>query len=260
MRVEQLGEGEPEYAVVGALHGDEPCGAHAVEHFLRERPSLERPVKFVVANEPALERNVRYTDVDLNRVFPGDPDADEYERRLAHELLRELRGCTTLSIHSTQSYDRPFAIVDDADPLTEAICPYLSIDAVVEAGGFTEGRLVEYANVIEVEAGRQGSEEAKAYAVRLVREFLGAIGALPAGERRSADIPVFRLERLIPKTPATTYDVRVANFERVSPGATFATADDDELVAREPFYPVLMSPYGYEKEFGYAAELTGTLG
>ncbi|MFC6835310.1 succinylglutamate desuccinylase/aspartoacylase domain-containing protein [Halomarina ordinaria] len=260
MRVEQLGEGEPELAVVGAIHGDEPCGSHAVTKILDEQPAVERPVKFVVANERALERGVRYTDADLNRVFPGDPDSEDYERRLAHDLMQELRGCTTLSIHSTQSYDRPFAIVNDADPLIESVCPYLSIDAVVEAGGFTEGRLIEYADVVEVEAGEQGSDSAKEYAEVLVREFLGATGALPGRERHTDELPVYRLERLIPKRPAKSYDVRVANFERVAPGATFATAGDDELVAQEPFYPVLMSSYGYENEFGYAAELTRTLG
>lgn len=260
MRIEQLGEGTPEIAVLAAVHGDEPCGVYAVERLLEEAPDLERPVKFVVVNERALARNVRYTDVDLNRVFPGDPDAPEYERRLAHRLLQEVRGLTTFSIHSTQSYDRPFAVVEPSGALAETICPYLSIDAVIDAGDFAEGRLIEFADVLEVEAGLQGSEEAKRNAYQLLREFLGAVGALPRGKRQSHEIPVYRLERAIPKQPAESYDVLVDNFERVDPGATFAVADDDSLVADEPFYPVLMSAYGYENEFGYAAELTGKLG
>lgn len=260
MRVEQLGEGTPEIAVLVAIHGDEPCGVYAVDRLLDEAPDLERPVKVVVANERALARGVRYTDVDLNRVFPGDPDSADYERRLAHQLLDELRGLTTFSIHSTQSYDRPFAVLEPDGAMAKTICPYLSIDAVIDAGDFAEGRLIEFADVLEVEAGLQGSEQAKENAYELVREFLGAVGALPRGERRSTEVPVFRLERAIPKQPAEQYDVLVDNFERVDPGATYAIADDDSLVADEPFYPVLMSPYGYENEFGYAARLTGNLG
>ena len=41
MRVETLGEGEPEVAVVGAIHGDEPCGATAVEAVLETDPDVE---------------------------------------------------------------------------------------------------------------------------------------------------------------------------------------------------------------------------
>lgn len=39
MRVAQLGEGDPEIAVVGGIHGDEPCGVHAVERLIEERPA-----------------------------------------------------------------------------------------------------------------------------------------------------------------------------------------------------------------------------
>jgi len=36
MHVETLGEGTPSVAIVGAIHGDEPCGARAIERFLGE--------------------------------------------------------------------------------------------------------------------------------------------------------------------------------------------------------------------------------
>jgi succinylglutamate desuccinylase len=260
MRVEQLGEGDPEIGVLAAVHGDEPCGVRAVETVFSGEPELQRPVKVVVANERALARGVRYTEGDLNRVFPGDPDADSYERRLAHRISQELRGLTTFSMHSTQSYGRPFAVVGSADALAEAVCPYLSIDAVVEATEFSEGRLVEYADVIEVECGLQGTARAGENAVALLEEFLSAVGALPSDRGDPEEVPVFRLSRMVTKRPADEYAVFAANFERVSAGEPFAAVDGEKLIADEPFYPVLMSPYGYENEFGYAGELTGKLG
>jgi len=259
MRVEQLGDGDPEIAVLAAVHGDEPCGVHALETLLSADPELQRPMKAVIVNERALARGVRYTEDDLNRVFPGDPDADSHERRLAHEIYQEVRGLTTFSMHSTQSYDEPFAVVSEAGALAESICPYLSVDAVVEAAGFTGGRLVEYADVIEVECGLQGTARAAENAVALLEEFLAAVGALPEEREDPREVPVFRMSRMVPKRPAEEYAVFAANFERVSSGEAFAAVDGEKLVADEPFYPVLMSPYGYENEFGYAGELTGKL-
>jgi succinylglutamate desuccinylase len=259
MRVERLGGGDddPELAVVAAIHGDEPCGVRAIERLLDERPAVERPVKLIVANERALEEGVRYTEADLNRIFPGDPDASEYERRLAPELLREVRECTTLSLHSTQSYDRPFAVIEADDPLAATICPYLSIEAAVDVDGFAEGRLIDYADVIEVECGLQHSETAAENAYELIGEFLTTVGALP-GERPDArQVSIYRLQRRIPKDPADDYGVLVENFERVAAGTTFAMAGERELIADEPFYPVLLSSYGYQEEFGYAAERIG---
>ncbi|WP_255195647.1 succinylglutamate desuccinylase/aspartoacylase domain-containing protein [Halorarius litoreus] len=264
MRVEQLGEGDPELAIVGSIHGDEPCGKRAIEGLLEADLEVTRPVKLVIANEAALEENVRYLEEDLNRAFPGDPDGDTHESRLAHRLLQEIRGCTVFSLHSTQSYAAPFALVDDLDPLAETVVPYLTVEAVVETGKFSEGRLIEQADVIEVECGLQGSEGAAQNGYLLCTQFLAGMGALAADEpRRVGDVPVFRLERQLPKPTGVPgqyeYEVFAANFERVAEGSTYARANDESFVADRPFYPVLLSAYGYEDVFGYGASLVGRL-
>lgn len=261
MYVEQLGTGDPELAVVGGIHGDEPCGEYAVRTLLEERPHVQRPVKFVVANEEARDRNQRYVDTDLNRAFPGDPDAATHEERLAAAIAAEIRGCTVLGLHSTQSYDGIFALVDEIGPMARSICPRLSIDAVVETESADEGRIFAVApDTIEIECGHQGTAQAAENAVQVTREFLAATGALPdGGEIRREDVPVFRLRGPIPKRAADTYDVYVSNFEEVTAGEVFAAVDDENVVAEEPFHPVLLSSHGYEDVFGYRAERVGTL-
>ncbi|QLD84544.1 succinylglutamate desuccinylase/aspartoacylase family protein [Natronomonas halophila] len=261
MRVETLGDGEPEVAIVGGIHGDEPCGPKAVEALLDADLDVERPVKLIVANEKALEKGVRYVEEDLNRAFPGAPDADTHEGRLAHELLTEIRGCEILSLHSTQSYAAPFALVDEMDGHGRSICPYLSVEAVVETAGYSTGRLIAYPDVIELECGIQRSAAAAENAERLAREFLVATSVLAGTEqpRRDHRLPVFRMERQIPKPDAEEYEVFVDNFERVGEGEAFAAADGEVLHAEFPFYPILLSAYGYENEFGYAGDLVARL-
>jgi succinylglutamate desuccinylase len=259
MRVEQLGDGEPEVAVVGGIHGDEPCGPRAIEALLQEAPDLARPVKFIVANEEAQARNLRYVEEDLNRAFPGAPDADTHEGRLAHDLLGELQDCVVFSMHSTQSYAGPFALCDTVDALSQSACPYLSVDALVETSQFSEGRLIERPEVLEVECGLQGSDAAAENAERLVREFLAAVGALPGEPHADHEVPVYRMHRRVPKRRGDRYEVLVENFERVDAGTPFAAIDGEQLVAEEPFYPILMSAYGYEDVFGYTGELVGRL-
>ncbi|MEF8857135.1 MAG: succinylglutamate desuccinylase/aspartoacylase family protein [Haloplanus sp.] len=259
MRVREFGD-DPEVAVVAGIHGDEPCGPDAVDALLDDPPTFQRPVKFVVANEAALERRIRYLDTDLNRAFPGDPEAASHERRLAERLLTELDGCTTLALHSTQSYAHPFALVDAVDPETADICARLPIDAVVETADYADGRLIAYPRTVEVECGLQWSASAAENAVDIVRAFLAATGIRPAGDGDDAeDAPVFRLTGRVPKAPAENHAVFVENFERVPAGVPFASADGDERVAEEPFYPVLMSASGYEGVFGYAGERVGRL-
>ncbi|SFS80043.1 succinylglutamate desuccinylase/aspartoacylase domain-containing protein [Halostagnicola kamekurae] len=253
MRVAQIGSGTPEIAILAGVHGDEPCGVRAVERLLEQRPSVERPVKLVVANERALEKQVRYVDEDLNRAFPGDPNAETHEGQLAAKLTDELEGCLTFSMHSTQSHSEPFAIVKAVTDTARKLCPQLPVAAMVETGNFSEGRLFTEIDTIEVECGLQGSETAAENAYSLTRAFLTATGALP-GDTVSRELPIYRLVDCIWKDQADTYEVFVDNFTRVEKGDSFAAADGDEQVADEPFYPVLMSANGYRDVFGYTAE------
>jgi len=258
MRVEQLGSGTPEVAIVGAVHGDEPCGARAIERLLEDDPAVERPVKLIVANEEALERGVRYIDADLNRSFEG-PSTDAHEHDLARRLAEEVKGMTVLSIHSTQSHAEPFGIVDGTGEPVRSICPFLSIAALVDIDSTSEGRpFALEADMIEVEAGIQRSETATENAYRLAREFLTATNVL-AGWTVGRDLPVYRLGTPIEKPRGGGYEVFVENFSRVEAGQDYAAADGERFAAEEPFYPVLLSAGGYETIFGYAGDHVGTL-
>jgi predicted deacylase len=270
MRIYELGDGTPEVAVVGGIHGDEPCGPVAIERLVAESPTVDRPVKLIVANERALEAGVRSVDEDLNRAFPGDDDGETHERRLAAHLVRELEGCTTLSLHSTQSSAEPFALVDRVDSVTREICPRLPVDVVVETDRFSSGRLIEHPHTVEVECGMQGTDEAAENAYDLVRAFLDATGVLDAGDERvgraarattheGGSVTVYRLLDRIPKTAGGDHEVFAANFEAVEAGEEFAATDGAPLVAERSFYPVLLSADGYENIFGYVAERVGPL-
>jgi len=261
MRVEPLGEGEPSIAVAGSLHGDEPCGRDGIEAVLDDPPAVSQPVKFIVVNERALAAGERYMELDLNRVFPGDPDSELYEMRLAAELAEELQGCTVLSLHSTQSYDGLFALVDEVTELARDVCPRLSVDAVVRTRGHNEGRLFSVApSTIEVECGYQGSAEAAANAEQVIREFLAALDVTDEpSPSRTTSLPVFQLGGPIPKAAAEEYEVFVHNFEPVAAGDAVASADGETVYADEEFHPVLLSAEGYEEVFGYRGTRVGSL-
>jgi hypothetical protein len=260
MRIERFGDGEPEVAVVGGIHGDEPCGVRAVERLLAQSPSFTRPVVCVIANEAARDRSVRFVEEDLNRAFPGDPNGDMLESRLAAELGATLEDCRTLSLHSTQSYGRPFGIVDGLDDFARDVAPSLSLSALVKSDRFAKGRIFEaVTDAVEVECGFQGSDQAADNATRVAGQFLVALDAIdpgsvdvPAPER--GPLPVYRLDERIDKEPGGRYEVHAPNFEEVAAGEVYASVDGEPRCAADPFYPVLLSANGYEHQFGYTAE------
>lgn len=262
MRVETLGEGEPEVAAVAGIHGDEPCGVRAIERLLVEGPldRVRRPARLVVANERALAAGERYVDEDLNRVFPGDPDADSHERALAADLLEAIDGCLALGFHSTVSFGEPFGTLADPTPEKAAVMRALPLSHAADFTGAVEGRSVNLPRFVNVEAGYQGSAAAAENAYDCLLAFLQHAGVLP-GEAESTPTTRYRVYDTIEKASGREYRVYAENFRRVDEGEVYAEADDGRaLRAEEPFHPVLLSADGHPRLLGYRAEDAGPFG
>jgi len=259
-----VGDGEPSVAVVGSIHGDEPSGARAIERVLSDPPEHRKAVKYVVANPPALEKGVRYTDADMNRVFPGDRDSDDTERRLAARVCEETSGYTTLALHSTRSQPEPFALLSRCDRELLALASRLPVAHVVDESQISEGSFTNCGSVVSVECGCQGTDAATDTAEMLVRAFLDAVGAADTGYEPDAEPDYFAVRDPVPKNPDASYELLVDNFCRVEEGETYARSDGAGVVADRGFYPILMSSDGYEDVLGYrgervAADLDGAL-
>jgi len=261
MRVETLGEGEPEVAAVAGIHGDEPCGVRAIERLLNEGPldRVRRPARLVVANEWALAAGERYVDEDLNRVFPGDPDADSHERRLAADLLDAIDGCLALGFHSTVSFAEPFGTLADPTPEKAALMRALPLSHAADFTGAVEGRSVTLPRFVNVEAGYQGSDAAAENAYDCLLAFLRHAGVLP-GDAEPTRTTRYRVYDTIEKEPGREYRVHAENFRRVEAGEVYAETDGGSaLRAEEPFHPVLLSADGHPRLLGYRAGDAGPM-
>ena len=86
--IEDRGPGEPELAVVGGVHSNEPSGVRAVERLCDADLALQRGVRFVIANPPAVAADERYLDTDLNRIFPVILMATTAKNASPHDSVR----------------------------------------------------------------------------------------------------------------------------------------------------------------------------
>lgn len=249
MNIEILGEGEPEYAVVYHIHGDEPCGRKAVERFKQSDHELKKPLKLLFANERAAERGVRYTDVDLNRIFPGDSDSENYEERIAPEIIQELEGLKVLNIHSTRSQPTPFGTLKDTDEDTLEIAKSTGVEKFALFDE-SSNALESFADSALVEAGPQGTEQAVDQAYSVLLNFLGYHGVIDF-EAEAVEPEIYRVFETV---EGGDYRFFGANFQKVREGEKYAERNGEELTAKRDFYPVMMSTDGYEDMLGFKAE------
>ncbi|MBV0924666.1 succinylglutamate desuccinylase/aspartoacylase family protein [Halomicroarcula limicola] len=256
--------GERPLTVVAGVHGDEQSGVRAVERVLDAGHEFERAVRFVTANPPAVDAGERYLDVDMNRVFPGDADSEDRERRLAAELLDIIGDAPAIALHATHATSEPISLVSREQPGAVETAAGMATTPVVDTTDTVEGGLNRFGQVVTVETGKQGTEEAVETGVSVVEAFLRFHGALP-GETPDAAPTFYQEDSVIEKpddapedaTCEDLYDLHVENFERVDEGDVWATVDGEELIAEEAFIPILMSECGYDDIFGYKGHVAG---
>ena len=257
--VTEFGTGDADLAVVCNVHGDEPTGVRAIRRIIDSSPTFERAVKFVVANPPASISHRRALDVDMNRVFPGDPEADDRERRLAAHLVNETADCDTISIHTTHATPEPVAFVSEGHPRALEIVSQLPITAVVNETPVVDTAFSSTGGVVSIEAGKVEQPNAIAKAEMLIRAFLDNEDAVSGGPPMHApDTNYFEIYDTVEKPSGDeSYELLARNFERVEAGDAYAKSKDGTLLADDPFVPVLMSQSGYDEIFGYRGRKVG---
>ena len=268
--IDRESAGAARVAIVGGIHGDEPAGVRIVRRLAAELPPFDAPdggdgtegvVRLILANEPAIEAETRYTDADLNRSFPGDPDSDEYERALASRLGAELEGFdAVLALHTSHSAPPPFAIFSDLTESVRRTVTGLPVDHVVDASGLRSTTLDSTTpDAVSIEVGRQGSEAAVEFGYEACLAFLRVHGALADEPPAFSETVVVEGSEEVPKGGGEPH-VHFANFEAIPEGAVFA--EDDVYTHRvdEPgVVPILASEDGYDDIFGMYGRVTGVV-
>ena len=259
MKVRSYGAGEKEIAVIGGTHGDEPMTAKAVEEFYSdlieeyEEERMNGIAKFIVANEKAIEKSVRFTEADLNRSYPGEPESDTYEVALAANIMKELNSCDAiLSIHSSRSAPPEFAITSCIDnPINRKTALYLPVNYFVDTGSLRKDTMdANLENTVTIEAGHQGSEKTKDFAYKSIEHFLAGHGVLDIKDVKATKTDVIEAVREIEKSHGEPH-VYSENFSEVPEGEIVAEDDGVKHVATErENIPVLLSERGYNDIFG----------
>ncbi|MFT4868932.1 MAG: putative deacylase [Colwellia polaris] len=253
MKAEIIGEGKPEVAVVGLVHGDEACGLRAIRRFKEEvkngNYSLEKSVKLVLANEKAFNQGKRYVDKDLNRSFPGSHESDQYEERLAARLRGELEGLKVLDLHASESPKTPFAIISGMEKGGIEVAETTCMENLVEIS-FVKGSLIDDLDAAVVECGFHNEQESAEVAYNVTVNFLAAHDVI----EQKHDTVQPEIYKVTGKEEGEKFEFVAENFAPVEKGEIYAKKSGEERKAEEKFWPILMSTNGYNEMIGFRGQ------
>lgn len=224
---------------IGATHGNETIGLDALR-IIGSRSNYD----FLVGNPRAKEKNIRFTEYDLNRAGLGDPTAPEYEKRRAVEIQNQASNYEyTIDLHGTHQTTGVFLLVTNPSLANLRLASFFEIPNLVIWPSITPEMQYPmsefFSSGIEIESGPQTNPQTTLELAAYLKDFLENLT-----ERQTNSDWIKRLEQKklwemcgsIPTEP--NLSEKLKEFELVNHNG-------------ETFAPIFVGTYKYENILGY---------
>ncbi len=234
----------PTSIILAGVHGDEVCGVLALEKILPTLKIERGRVFFAYGNPQAIEKNKRFVEANLNRMFeddslPSELDRKSYEYKRAQYLKSYLRQADALlDIHASFTKSSKSFVICEGN--AQEIVKYLPIDLVVsgfdkiEPGG-TDYFMNSLGKMgICVECGYLGDSQSQQVAEESIFAFLKARGHLTGDRimRKQAYARMYSLYRT--RTDQFVLLKPFIDFEEVTKNQRIGTDGSEEVLAKRP--------------------------
>lgn len=230
----------PKVCILAGVHGNETDGIRAI-HELKKNLTIERgTVTFIVVNQKAIQKKVRFIDENLNRCFKRGYESKTYEYRIAQELkpiLSEYDIC--LDLHNSNTpQSEPFIICEKN---AFSYVKYLPIQKIVSGfDTYEPGGTDYYMNLIGkigicIECGSV-QNDGVLFAKKIITQFLSITGNLPQKKYPVFDQEYYSLiECCVPKGPFSIAK-EFRDFEQVQTNQIIGVDIDKEMKAKKESY------------------------
>ncbi len=245
--------------IFGSVHGNEPCGYHAITKFMQEIRSgrqkiLCGSVTFVaICNPLAFKKKKAYTQDNLNRVFKKHSTADTYEKKLANMLTGLVdEHDVLLDLHSITSQGKPFIFLDYKDqlPLAKILGLQNAISGWTEAyeeQSSQSSDTIKYAHekgkeAILIECGQHSDPNAKNVGYNAIKNLLNFKNMLSVSVKKQTKLTVVELQKIyFKKHVNSSFTKTWKHLEFIQRGKNI-TRDADPIKAPFDCYILLPSP------------------
>lgn len=185
-------------AIFAGIHGNETGGILALRQLIddlhSERLVLDNgTLHLVFANLAAIARDVRFTELNMNRAFHFHSADVPEEGRLSYERMRAIdlqpilvQSDALLDLHSTLTETSPFIICEEHSFEIAKLLPFPIVSTGWDAvhAGSTDAFMNQQGKIgVCVECGQHGDPEAEQRARTSIEVFLWELGLMDTGPK-----------------------------------------------------------------------------
>lgn len=218
---------------IAALHGDEGFGVEVLKKVEGKFSKDEYNYDWIIGNPKAWENNVRFTEVDLNRVAPGSLNSEVYEERRAAELIElSEQYSSVIDIHGTNANSGIFILIPNPTIVNLMLATSMPIENVVIWAAKVSkvtGPVTQYLKCpsLEIECGPKSSLEIHDQLTEIVSKIVASKEA--------------NLETLLKNAEKQKFFKVYGSIEDVDTSKMKEFEETD--LNGEKFYPLLINSY-----------------
>lgn len=218
---------------ISATHGNESFSIPVIRSLEKKYLRGKYGYDWIIGNPKALKRNIRFTEVDLNRSAPGNLKSALYEERRARQLVDLSKKYRFLiDIHGTDSGSGIFVLVTNPtleNLLLAASIPIKNVVIWAAKSSLAKGPLTQYVKcpAVEIECGPKSSKKISKWLETVVEDII---------KKPSPD-----LREIIDNIPRQKYFIVYGKEENIN---TRQMQDFKKTkIKEEEFYPLLVDAY-----------------
>ena len=229
----------PVITIIGGIHGNEPCGVNAINE-LKNLEINSGKINFIFGNPKAIEQNVRFVGMNLNRAFRDDSEMTEeekgaYEYKRSREIMPFLdESDILLDIHSSATKNStPFIICEPhsselAECLPFGICCYGFDD--IHPGGTDYYMNKKNKPAICIECGNNDDPNATDLAVKSIKFLLIKLGMINGELNCKKEQKIFNVKEIYKtKTDNFKLEKSFKDFEEIKAGQLIGIDGDKKI-------------------------------
>lgn len=247
--------------IMGAIHGNETCGPHAIGKFIEEYEQGKHKLTqgkitlIPICNEEAYANNVRYVNQNLNRIIKKHKNPINDEQHIANSLCDFIAEADVmLDLHSFESEGSPMLFLDHPTENMSALADILDgkvilygWDNIYKDEAITSDTTETWAykmgtQGMTFECGQNGSEESNTNAYNAILKTLSFFNMLEAPVSMSSTNPThIEMDFVVMKNRAGDFVQKFKDVEALKQGTLIARYENGEEL-RMPYDGFIVLP------------------
>lgn len=167
------------FLFIAATHGNENFSVPVLQYLEKKYPKDKFAYEWIIGNERAYEKKVRYTEKDLNRSAPGSLHSEVYEERRAAELVQLSENYDfVIDIHGADTNCGATTLITHPTLSNLFLASLFDIDRNVvwySSSSLQKGPHTQFSKspAIEIECGPKYEEKTADELQRILEKFIG---------------------------------------------------------------------------------------